>query len=598
MGREEYPRPDFVRAQWQNLNGEWEFAFDDENKGLDEHWERKPGLDGQRIIVPFAFETEKSGIGEDSCHDRMWYKRTFSIPDNWRNKRIRLLFEAVDYYARVFVNGYLAGEHEGGSVGFCFDITNLIKDGLNDLTVYVLDPAEDETIPRGKQCWTPKPHSIWYTRTSGIWQSVWLEPVSEIHIEDVKLTPDLDQGTLLLEAEVLEGAGSQMEVRISLDGCVIAEDTICLSENYLRRTFDILHNHIFASEFHGSGWCWSPESPTLFDLSLCVKKDGVEQDSAETYFGMRKIHCQDGKIYLNNRPYYHKLVLDQGYWKESLLTAPSAEAFADDIKLCKAMGFNGCRKHQKVEDRRFLYWADHLGFLVWEEVPSAPCFTRKSAGRIQQEMVSAVLRDYNHPCITAWVPLNESWGVPHIATNQRQQSHSLALYHMIHGLDDSRPVISNDGWQMTKGDICAVHNYTHGEAGELKKYQCFVKEIGKLPELLSAQPAGRKLYADGFSYQGEPVMLTEFGGISFKREAGSENGWGYTEAGTEEEFLADYERVIKAVYNSEILAGYCYTQLTDVEQETNGLLTFSHKPKVPAEEIRRMNDRSFVYAIL
>jgi beta-galactosidase/beta-glucuronidase len=303
---------------------------------------------------------------------------------------------------------------------------------------------------------------------------------------------------------------------------------------------------------------------------------------------MRKVHIENGMVYLNNKPYYQKLVLDQGYWPEGLLTAPTDDDLKKDIELALEMGFNGCRKHQKVEDPRFLYWADKLGFLVWGECAASASYSEEAAARLTKEWIDIVDRDYNHPSIVAWVPVNESWGVPFIKGNKQQQHHSLAMYHLIHSLDPTRIVISNDGWELTETDICAIHNYNHGSELETSKYEAFKEAIATKEALLSSKPANRGIYADGFEHKGEPILLTEFGGIGFK--VGEDNGWGYTAVKDKEEFLKDYQRVMEAVYHSKALHGYCYTQLTDVEQEINGLLTYYREPKCDLVKIREINN--------
>lgn len=294
-------------------------------------------------------------------------------------------------------------------------------------------------------------------------------------------------------------------------------------------------------------------------------------------------------VYLNNRPYYQKLVLDQGYWPNALITAPSDEDFKRDIELAKAMGFNGCRKHQKVEDKRFLYWADKLGYLVWGEMANSAEYSEEYVRRINKEWVDIVNRDYNHPSIVAWVPLNESWGIKDVGRDKKQQSHSASMYYLTHSLDSTRLVISNDGWELTKTDICAVHNYNHGHHSEVDKYEYFKKSLSTKEEVLKSQPAGRTIYSNGYKNEGEPIILTEFGGIAYDKS--NPNGWGYTVASSEEEFIDDYKRIIDAVYASDIIYGMCYTQLTDVEQEVNGLLTYDRKEKVNLEKIKEINDK-------
>ena len=589
MYRSEYPRPNFVREDWLPLNGQWNFAFDDDKVGLDLRWE-KNGIPGDmRIEVPFAFQAKLSGIGDPDFHDEFWYSRKFSIPAEWAGRRIRLNFGAVDYECKVFINGDMAGGHIGGSVGFGLDITSLLTEGENELTLWVRDPSEDETIPRGKQDWLKESHAIWYTRTSGIWQSVWLEPVHEVAMQRVHFTPDVDRGTVKLDALFTGCAkGKKLRVQMSLKGRELIDDLITLREGSLIRTFELCGPHIFHTNFHSEGMCWSPEHPNLIDVTLTLSDDKAVLDKAETYFGLRKVHIEAGMVHLNNRACYHKMVLDQGYWPGGLLTAPSDDDFKKDIELCKAMGFNGARKHQKTEDPRFFYWADKLGFLVWGEIASAPVFTMEAVQNLTGEFMEEVARDYNHPSIVSWVPFNESWGVPEIAFDKMQQAFSVGLVNIIKAMDGTRLVVSNDGWEQTVGDICAIHNYGHGGPEEHYKYEIFKAEIADEAALLRSRHAGRPVYAQGFKHLDQPIMLTEVGGIAYKPDG--QAGWGYTSANSEEGFLADYARVIEAIYASTAVAGFCYTQVTDVEQEVNGLLSYDRKPKCDLDKIRQIND--------
>lgn len=589
--RNEYPRPQLVRTKWVNLNGEWDFAFDDQNIGLSEKWFHKNTSFDKKIIVPFAYQTELSGIHDPSFHDIVWYAREFTVPKDWQGQRIILHFGAVDYRAWVYINGQYAGSHEGGHVSFSLDITNQLTWGVEKVVVRVEDPSTDETIPRGKQSWVEKSASIWYTRTTGIWQTVWLEPVSSTNISKLRLTPDIDHGDIIVELEISgEFVNKKAEIEINFKGKRVASDTIEIFEPYNKRSIHLYNRKIFRTSFHHIGWNWSPENPNLFDIKISLKDNENQQilDVVDSYFGMRKVHIENGMVYLNNKPYYQKLVLDQGYWPQGLLTAPTDNDFKRDIELALGMGFNGCRKHQKVEDPRFLYWADHLGFLVWGECPAFPSYSEDAVARLTKEWIEIIERDYNHPSIIAWVPGNESWGVPFIKANKQQQHHSLALYHLIHSLDQTRLVISNDGWELTKTDICAIHNYNHGSKDETAKYEDFKESLSTKEDLLCSKPSGRGIYADGFDYQGEPIILTEFGGIGFK--VGEDNGWGYTSVKNSEEFVADYRRVMEAVYASKALHGFCYTQLTDVEQEINGLLTFNREPKCDLTRIKEIND--------
>ncbi|WP_274654768.1 glycoside hydrolase family 2 protein [Paenibacillus humicola] len=586
--RSEYPRPQFVRKEWQNLNGTWQFDFDDANAGVKERWFDTDRKLGRTIEVPFAYQTPLSGIHDASFHDWVWYKRDFQVDPAFKGKRVLLHFGAVDYRAWVYVNGAYVGTHEGGHTPFSFDITEHLTWENEQVAVRVEDPSTDETIPRGKQYWIEEPGAIWYTRTTGIWQTVWLEAVHEIRFESVRFVPDLDNGNVVAEFNLPpEAAGAEIGIDISFRGQPVVSDRIAVHEQYVKRAFDLLNLHIFRTGFHHGGWTWSPEHPNLFDVSITLQHNGKTTDEAGSYFGLRKVHIENGMVYLNNKPYYQRLVLDQGYWPEGLLTAPSDDALKRDIELAKELGFNGCRKHQKVEDPRFLYWADKLGFLVWGECPSAPSYHPNAVARLTREWIEIVERDVNHPCIVAWVPLNESWGIPMVRGSKQQQHHSLAMYSLIHSLDPTRLVVSNDGWEITTSDICAVHNYNHGQPDETAKYEAFKESISTRERILQSQPALRDIYASGFAHRGEPILLTEFGGIAYK--VGSDKGWGYTTVGSAEEFIREYRRVLEAVYASKAIHGFCYTQLTDVEQEVNGLLTYDRKPKCDPEAIRQIH---------
>ena len=588
MYRPEYPRPQLVRDQWLNLNGQWAFEFDDNNKGLKEGWQKNPNF-SKKIEVPFAYQTKLSGIADPGFHDYCWYHRAFEIPDTMKGKNIILHFGAVDYLAKVYVNGELVGVHEGGHTAFSFDITNYLNGGKESLAVWVHDPSTDETIPRGKQFWIEQSAGIWYTRTTGIWQTVWLEAVDETHIKWIRFTPEVDSGDIQIEWELVgDYAGKQVEFDISFKGEKVAHQLVTTVEPYTKTLINLFNLKIFRTAMHHRGWLWSPEHPNLFDITITVCDGAKVLDTITSYFGMRKVHTEDGMVMLNNRPYYQKLVLDQGYWPEGLLTAPSDDALKLDIELSKAAGFNGARKHQKVEDPRFLYWADKLGYLVWGECPAAPSFNEKAVARLTREWIEIIERDYNHPCIVSWVPINEAWGVSNLSYIKQQADHTLGLYYLIKSLDRTRLVVSNDGWEMTITDICALHNYRHGQKSETGKYDYYKEAISTKEKILASKHSDRNNYVEGYRHQGEPILLTEFGGIGFK--VGEDAGWGYTTVASEAEYIEDYRRIMEAVFASKILFGYCYTQLTDVEQEINGILTYDRKPKCDLAELNKLNN--------
>ena len=588
--RSEYPRPQLVRQCWHSLNGTWRFSFDDSDIGLMNKFYISPSFENE-IIVPFCYQSDISGIDDKSSHEIMWYHKEFEIPKHMEGKNIILHFGAVDYMAKVFLNGHMVAEHEGGHTPFACDITPFLCSGIQGLVLRVFDPIFAEDIPRGKQYWKKEPERIWYTRTSGIWQSVWLEAVNETHVKSLRFSPDIDNGDIHIEMDIERRGEENKELFAKIDITFKDEPIACLTAKIFdlktKLRLNLFGQNIFRQPFHDDGWCWTPESPNLFDIEITLLTKEQELDKVSSYFGMRKVHTKDGKFYLNNRPYYQKLVLDQGYWPNSLMTAAKDEDFVKDIELAKSMGFNGARKHQKVEDPRYLYWADKLGFLMWGECANAVSYSSKAVGRLIAEWIEIIERDYNHPCIVCWVPLNESWGVPNLTTSPEQRAHLNALYHLIKSLDQSRPVISNDGWEMTVTDIVAIHNYRHGHCQESEQYAIF-KESLTSERILFADHASRPILLDGYPYQNQPVMLTEFGGIAYK--AGDTNGWGYSVAKNETDFLSDLERVVSTVRASKALHGYCYTQLTDVEQEINGLLTYDRKPKADLDKIRAIFD--------
>lgn len=576
LPRPEYPRPQYVRQNWVNLNGIWAFEFDDDNRGLREQWFSGSHSFNQQITVPYAFQSRLSGIQDTSYHDTVWYQRPFDVPTAWAGQRILLHFGAVDYRAWVWVNGVFVAYHEGGHTPFSADITHALKAAGNTLAVRVEDFSTDLEQPRGKQFWEKESASIFYTRTTGIWQTVWLEPVAASSIERARLTPNIDEWNLTVDYRVDNPASNlTIEFEVSFAGEVVAVDSSpveALPVNMVR---------VLALNDRAKNRLWSPEQPNLYDLILRLRDGETLLDEVQTYFGMRKIAVENGKILLNNQPYYMKLVLDQGYFPDGILTPPSDDDIRYDVEITRAMGFNGARKHQKVEDPRYFYWADRLGLLVWGEMANAHQYTDRAVRRITAEWQAAIERDYNHPCIVAWVPLNESWGVPDLVSDSRQPNHALSLYHLTKSLDSTRLVISNDGWEHTKSDLCTIHDYESNPEVLRARYQT-------TDGALSAEPANRAIYVPGFTYQDEPIVVSEFGGIGYRKSDWT--GWGYTVATTDEDFIQTYRSIVTAILDQPLIQGFCYTQLTDVEQEINGLLTYDRKPKVDPAIIRAINE--------
>lgn len=579
--RNEHPRPDFMRDTFTNLNGEWQFAFDDADEGIRSLWYRPGYVLPQVITVPFAYQTKLSGLGPtDEIHPILWYRRAFTIPEEMKGKRILLRFGAVDYQCSVYVNGQMAGTHIGGYAPFTLDISSLIRDGENDLCVRVVDEP-DYTQPRGKQHWERGLMGCWYTPVSGIWQTVYLEAVGEYALNQIHITPDIDRHMFTAEIALdrMPSDDLELELKVTFEGkhCRTVRTTV--SDRCSRVPVDVVVRGALDSVH-----LWQPGKPALYDVEVTLLKKGEVVDHVRTYFGMRQVEVRDGKVYLNHTPLYQRLVLDQGYWPESLITPPSDEAIRQDIEFTLQLGYNGARKHQKLEDPRYYYWADKLGLLVWGELPSAYDFTDEMVRRMTETMTDFIDRDFNHPCIIAWVPLNESWGVRQIYTEKRQQELGRTLYHLTKALDGTRLCSSNDGWEQVDTDICALHDYAaegkvmarHFESREMVENHCC---------------DWRPCYAKDHKPTGkEAFMVTEYGGIAFTNigqqgEMGGMETWGYHDKVTDEEaFFARFQSVTDAIRGIPYCQGYCYTQLTDVMQEINGVLTADRKPKV---DIRR-----------
>ena len=533
--RPEYPRPRLTRPDWINLNGEWEFGAGE-----------RPVFD-RRIVVPFCPQSELSGIGE-APGDTVWYRRRFDAPPG---ERVILHCGAVDYRATVWVNDVEVARHEGGHTPFSADVTASLRGRDNVLVVRADDPLTDKTIPRGKQFWGEQPEGIFYTPTTGIWQTVWLEPLPARHIRGVRLIPDLEAGTVDFE---LQGEG-EAEVVIRLDGDDVGRGAAVAGRG--RIELDTVAP-------------WHPDSPTLYEVEATLLGEngsGRVLDRVLTYFGLRSVGTHNGRVWLNGEPFVERLVLDQGYFPGGLLTAPSDQALRVDIEAAKGLGFNGARKHQKVEDPRWLYWADRLGFLVWDEMPSFQERTAEAERRLAAEWADVVRRDRDHPSVVAWVPANESFGLEHIEASVRS-SFLVRLYNLTHELDTTRPVVSNDGWEHAITDLCDLHDYS-GPADFASRYRSLDGALGESSN-------GHAPYDPGYAYRGEPLLITEFGGLKL---SGSE-GWGYAQVGGGAEFLDVYRGLVEGLMQPGPVVGFCYTQLTDVEHEQNGLLTFAREPKI------------------
>jgi beta-galactosidase/beta-glucuronidase len=570
-----YPRPQLARDQWTSLNGRWDFALDPAAR-----WRRPDDVAWSGgITVPFSPETPASGVGDTGLYRAVWYRRVVELDPPQPGERIRLHFGAVDNTATVWLDGHYLGVHEGGYTPFSFDVTDhLAAPGPHVLVVRAYDDPADLTVPRGKQDWLAEPHSIWYPRTTGIWQTVWMERVPATFLCRVRFTPSVLRWEIGFEAWVDGDRRDDMtlEVRLEAGGRVLAHDRYMVIAGEVHRRIALSDPGIDDSR---NELLWSPSSPRLIDVHLTLTSaDGAIRDTARSYTALRSIGSQGDRFTLNGRPIPLRLVLDQGLWPETGLTAPDDAALKRDVELAKAMGFNGVRKHQKIEDPRYLYWADVLGLLVWEEMPSAYRYTKDSVARLTSQWREVIERDCSHPCIAVWVPFNESWGVPNLPDSAAERHYVQALYHLTHTLDTTRLVVGNDGWEAIATDIIGVHDYDDDPERIAHRYGADDLK----PRLLKKErPAGRELLL-GEPVSDTPMVLSEFGGIALAPDHGE---WGYSMCRTAAELQERYETLMDVVRSLGMFSGSCYTQFTDTYQEANGLLYADRRPKFPLESI-------------
>ncbi len=564
--RAEYPRPQFERADWVNLNGEWSFALDLSDSGRDRDFYNSKGFE-QRITVPFAPESKLSGIGYTDFINSVWYQRMIQIPSAWQGKRVKLNFGAVYYESEVYIDGRFVGRHYGGSDSFAFDITDFVSDGKeHSIVVHAESDLRSGTQPGGKQSTNYYSYGCSYTRTTGIWQTVWMEAVDDMALERVQVVTDIDNEQIVVIPTYYNVAGGNtLSVEVRDGGKVVAH-----AESAAVQGVPVVVALKKAK-------LWSPESPFLYDVVYEVKDaEGKTLDRVDAYVGMRKVHIDGNKIYLNNKPYYQRLVLDQGFYPDGIWTAPSDEALKHDIEMSKAAGFNGARLHQKVFEERFHYWADKLGYIVWGEMASwDKDFNSVAAARnFMSEWGNIVVRDRNHPALIVWTPFNEEFGVP----SNEAGRFLTDVYNETRRLDPTRPVNTVSGGIYVISDFCTAHSYE--QDGEKLHNMLFDGEKFYQPQGPGSgfERAIHKLYYDGSL----PYVLDEFGGIKCaETQPAGGNSWGYGDAApTREDFYNRLESLVKAVVeHSDKICGFCYTQLTDVEQEQNGVYYYDRGEK-------------------
>ena len=594
LPRPEYPRPQFERADWVNLNGEWTCSIDNVSTGYEKGFASSEGFE-TRILVPFSPESKLSGVDHTDFISGIWYHRQIAVPASWDGKNVRLNFGAVYYKSEIYIDGKLVGRHFGGTSSFSFDITPFVTAGkTHSLVVHAESDLRSGMQPAGKQSLQLKSRTCNYTRTTGIWQTVWMEPVAENALKQVQVDTDIDQGQIVVRPLFYHEGGAKLKVTVTEPDAPkkpVVEKTVTAANN----SVVVLPMKKFRT--------WSPEDPFLYDVKYqVVDSEGKVIDEVSSYVGMRKVHLQGNKIYLNNSPRYLRFVLDQGYYPDSQWTAPSDEALRHDIELSMKAGFNGARLHQKVFEERFHYWADRMGYLTWGESSSWGMDTNipETARNFLSEWGEIIVRDRNHPSIIAWTPTNEEWAPDNIQFPRFMED----VYALTKQLDQTRPVSTASGGILVRTDIWTGHGY----AQDPKEFKKIVWNDGKLFTYHNRHNNGG-LFAKNYGFNREavagtydypdydgkmPYVFDEYGGIKWTNEedmkrASNDRGvsWGYGNAPKSlKEFYTRLEGLTDALLSlSEYICGYCYTQLTDVEQEQNGLYYYSRGEKFDMEKI-------------
>ena len=563
--RPEHPNPQFERKDWVNLNGKWFFEEDTGSSGIERKFYERETLSSE-IIVPFCPESELSGIGKVDFMNCVWYLKKFKVPKKYSSKRAILHFGAVDYEAFIYVNGQLVKRHVGGFVSFEVDITKFLKDGENKIVVC----AKDNTKPhfaRGKQSEKYYSEGCAYTRTTGIWQTVWIEYVPEKYVKSVKYYPSVEQKSLLVDIEVSQKGKLKLEA--TYKGKNVGEVSVNLSSTHAKIALPLSEMHL-----------WEVGKGRLYDLTITFEKDEIK-----SYFGMRTTEFADKKYLLNGKETFLVTVLDQGYYKKGIYTAPTDKDLENDIDLSLNAGFNGARLHQKVFEPRFLYHCDKKGYLVfgetgnwgvdWSDMSLLPEFLNEWKDEIQ--------RDFNHPAIIGWCPLNETWDI-----DGRHQDDDFVriMYETTKALDTTRPCIGTSGNYQVASDIYDLHDYIQTK-DEFEKiyladsYEKFCEEYDKAHEWVSK-------YQKSIDWKDYPLFISEYGGIQW--DVDQVGGWGYGNGPkTEEEYFERYEYLTKTLFNSPYVCGVCFTQLYDIEQEVNGIYTYERKPKFDVNRIKEIN---------
>lgn len=564
--RPEYPRPQFQRTDWMNLNGTWTYSFDFGRTGQNKRWQESKGFN-DKILIPFCPESRLSGVAHTDFINTIWYQRTLDVPQQWKGKNIMLNFGAVDYEATIYIDGKEVDKHFGAGSSFSVDITPYVTPGKSaNLVIRVDDDLRGGMQPGGKQCTEFQSGGCSYTRTTGIWQTVWMEPVSPQGLEHVFCVPDVDQSQFVIHPQFYGSQqGNTLTATLTDGKKVVAEKTVPADDA----------NVVVLPVKKPRLWC--PEDPHLYNLKYTVRNaKGEVVDEVESYAGLRKVHVAGGYFYLNNKPYYQRLVLDQGFYPEGIWTAPTDDDLRKDIEMSIAVGFNGARLHQKVFEERYYYWADRLGYLTWGEEASwvLDVNNENAVRNFLTEWSDIVVRDRNHPSLVTWTPLNETWG----ARPGTYIRFVKDLYNLTKAMDPTRPINDASGDGHVKTDIWSVHDYS--------------REPEKLIENMTIKKGVepyRNMKDQNFlaKYAGQPYMLDEFGGLPWIKESERATSWGYgSNIDTKEDFYKILENEIDAIKACPNVVGFCYTQITDVEQEKNGIYFYDRTPKFDTERLK------------
>ncbi len=577
-----YPRPQFVRESWLNLDGKWNFIFDNANLGEKQGFNK--GFNGDYDInVPFTYECKASGINVQDMVQNVWYSKNFTLSEKQLKERAVINFEGVDFVSKVWVNGTFVGEHVGAYSRFSFDITNAVCAGEN-LIVVKAEDGFDVSQPRGKQRWQNYNYGCWYEQTTGIWKSVWIEfTPKQGWLNGVKITPNVADYSFDCEMDFCRAKDGfwEFEAQLFFEGKLIQKNSVSMG-------YDVGKMKIYCESpvIDNQVYFWSPNDPKVYDFVFYLKKDGKIVDEVKSYAGLREFKINGSCIKLNGFPYYQKLVLYQGYWQDTGLTVPDEQSIVKDIELIKEMGYNGVRVHQLVEDERWLYYADIMGLINWCEMPSNHIFNERGKRYVVNEWNDIIAQNYNHTSIVTWVVYNESWGARQIADDVAEQRFADSMVLLTKSYDLMRPVISNDGWEHTASDVITVHNY---EQNAQVLYDIY-KDFDKASKDLVPSIGQRAPLVNNYTYANKPVLFSEYGGCAFSEDA--VDGWGYGDSVKgEEDFLNRFDELVTAIKKFDYCAGYCYTQFTDVQQEKNGLLTIDRKPKVSLKRLKEINER-------